>query len=103
MTTCQIKWIDCNGNPTPDTNDAVGHVILRADGRRFAICREHLDVHRRARTHSGDCGHVTRHPDTWDFEPLDAPYREPTELELTQAFDAEVRAAERRAGWDPNP
>lgn len=24
MPTCEIKWIDCAGNPTPDTNEAIG-------------------------------------------------------------------------------
>jgi hypothetical protein len=26
MATCQIKWIDARGNPTPDTNEAVQRV-----------------------------------------------------------------------------
>ncbi len=68
--TCKIQWVDCGGKPTPDQNDAVGYAVLKADGRRFPICREHLDVMRRARCHSGDCSHVTSFPNTWDFEPL---------------------------------
>jgi hypothetical protein len=30
MTTCQIKWIDANGQPTPDDNEAIGRVMLPA-------------------------------------------------------------------------
>jgi hypothetical protein len=67
---CKVRWIGCDGEPTPDDNDAVGHVVLKADGRRFPICSEHLDVVRRARSHSGECRHVTSFPDTWEFEPL---------------------------------
>ena len=52
---CAIKWIDVNGQPTPDTNDAIGFAtchfaaIKRADGSvcaahdspPLAICAEH--------------------------------------------------------------
>lgn len=55
MTTCKIQWIDQNGEPTPDTNEAVGTVYVEAHvvqigghgvtmGRSadYPICAEHL-------------------------------------------------------------
>lgn len=53
---CQIQWIDDKGNPTPDENEAVGHVYveehvyIRPDGtgvkidrsKDFGICADHL-------------------------------------------------------------
>ena len=53
-TRCQIQWVDADGNPTPDTNEAVGTVQClgypcRANpsykpepSREFPICAEHL-------------------------------------------------------------
>lgn len=29
-TTCEIKWIDAQGNPTPDNNEAIGRVMCKA-------------------------------------------------------------------------
>lgn len=42
--TCQIQWIDKNGNPTPDSNYSVG--IATCDvtvfgPKSFHICKEH--------------------------------------------------------------
>jgi len=54
VTTCCIKWIDANGNPTPDTNPAIGRArtvarVEQIHGRGvrfeasdwFPICAEH--------------------------------------------------------------
>jgi len=54
MCQCAIQWIDVQGNATPDTNQAIGHVMLparivQACGRGvamdatkwFPICAEH--------------------------------------------------------------
>jgi hypothetical protein len=30
MNLCEIKWVDAAGNPTPDTNPAIGRVRLPA-------------------------------------------------------------------------
>lgn len=50
MVTCAIQWIDSNGKPTPDTNEAIGSALCTthyADGtitksEAFPICRDHL-------------------------------------------------------------
>ena len=53
---CEIQWVDKDGNPTPDDNEAIGivhvpkHDVLMRDGtiytaeetRHFGICREHV-------------------------------------------------------------
>lgn len=71
MKTCKIQWIDGQGNPTPDTNIAVGEAWMpertytMSDGRRvffgeserFPICLEHLKRMR-----------VERLDKTWRFE-----------------------------------
>ena len=31
--TCEIKWVDANGQPTPDTNPAIGRCRVVAYGR----------------------------------------------------------------------
>lgn len=47
MITCQIEWIDEQGNPTPDTNPAIGvatchSVSFGKEGSRpLFICAEH--------------------------------------------------------------
>jgi hypothetical protein len=33
--TCEIKWIDGNGNPTPDDRPAIGRVRLEARVQQF--------------------------------------------------------------------
>lgn len=72
MATCEIKWIDEHGNPTPDDNPAIGRVrtIDRTEryggrsihfpaSRWFCICAEHAKQ-------LGDAGmHI------WVFEPLE--------------------------------
>lgn len=65
---CGVQWIDCSGAPTPDTNDAIGYAVLVRDGRRFAVCAEHAKLIGNARTHAGDCNHVTQFSGTWSFE-----------------------------------
>lgn len=72
MCKCQIQWIDNNGAPTPDDNEAVGtvyrkaHVYILADGRgielectqSFLICADHVEQLPAAGMHH------------WVFEPL---------------------------------
>ena len=47
MITCNIQWIDEQGNPTPDTNPAIGIVTCHSvsfgkeGSRPFFICAEH--------------------------------------------------------------
>ena len=65
---CKVEWVDCSGKPTPDDNDAIADAVLRADGRRFPVCAEHMRMVERARSHSGTCSHVTRFPTTWIIE-----------------------------------
>ena len=36
MATCRIRWIDANGDPTPDNNEAIGRVRTRARHESFA-------------------------------------------------------------------
>jgi hypothetical protein len=61
MRSCEIQWIDEQGNPTPDENPAVGEVWMPAreytregrtlffgESKRFPICREHLAQMRKA-------------------------------------------------------
>ncbi len=40
---CQIKWIDSNGNDTPDDNEAIGFASVRNNGGEwrgsFPICK----------------------------------------------------------------
>ena len=40
---CKIKWIDINGNRTPDDNEAIGNVYLTEDPKqeRVPICADH--------------------------------------------------------------
>lgn len=51
---CEIQWVDATGNPTPDTNEAVGTVQCLGypcpsnpsyrpePSREFPICADHL-------------------------------------------------------------
>lgn len=43
LPTCQIQWIDKQGELTPDHNHAVGLACshIRGAARRFPICAEH--------------------------------------------------------------
>ena len=54
MKTCQIRWIDANGHPTPDDNPAIGyvrrdahveqfhgHAVAFSETTWFSICAEH--------------------------------------------------------------
>jgi len=70
---CKIQWIDCSGNPTPDTNEAVGFAVFK-DGRRFPICASHLETLRDRRCHhepEKGCSHRSSDPHaSWHFEPL---------------------------------
>jgi hypothetical protein len=74
--TCQIKWIDKHGNPTPDNNPAIGRcrTIARYQmiaGRNlffdasewFNICAEH------ARQLTDKGMHI------WEFEPFQLEWR----------------------------
>ena len=51
---CLIRWIDAQGNPTPDNNPAIGFAVhvfhrvevepdryIEAGGERFPVCAEH--------------------------------------------------------------
>ena len=69
---CQIKWIDCAGNDTADTNDAVGYAVL--GDKRFAICDDHLTTLNQSKLHHDRNCHC-RHGHTpiapWTFEPME--------------------------------
>lgn len=67
MSKCEIKWIDAQGKPTPDENDAIGYAVFLGyavfhthdldgthDGLRFGatewrflICAAHREMLRR--------------------------------------------------------
>lgn len=68
MHTCQIKWVDDAGNPTPDTNPAIQRVRCKArveqhHGRAlqfsqsqwFYICAEHAKRLNDAGMHIWEC------------------------------------------------
>ncbi len=68
---CGISWIDCEGNPTPDRNPAIGYAVLQSDKRRFPICDAHATMVRLARSHhDAKCSHVTCYPNTWHIDTL---------------------------------
>jgi len=35
MNTCEIKWVDAQGNPTPDNNPSIGRVRCKARVQQF--------------------------------------------------------------------
>ena len=43
---CTIQWIDADGEPTPDTNEAVALVrcndSINSSGKKHPICEQHL-------------------------------------------------------------
>lgn len=47
---CEIRWIDRDGEPTPDQNPAIGYAVNvqrcgdEADVREFRVCLSHLAV-----------------------------------------------------------
>jgi hypothetical protein len=66
--TCQIKWVDAAGNPTPDDNPAIARVRCKArveqhHGRAltfsetawFHICAEHAQLLREPGMHIWEC------------------------------------------------
>lgn len=69
---CQIQWIDCDGKPTPDVNEAIGlaAITIRGETRRFPICAAHLAS--MGQVHSGRCSHSHTLAPTaqWAFEPF---------------------------------
>lgn len=74
--TCQIQWIDCNGRPTADQNEAVGiaSITLHGETRRFPICAAHLAS--MGQVHHGQCKHLpSQSSGQWAFEPLQAQSR----------------------------
>lgn len=71
---CEIKWINCRGEDTPDTNTAIGFALLARkgfpDSRLIPICAEHLQTLLSGNSHHGvDCDHVTREEfaPVWSF------------------------------------
>lgn len=70
--TCQIQWIDCNGRPTPDQNEAIGVAAftLHGETRRFPICAAHLAS--MGQVHHGHCKHAPtlQGSGQWAFEPF---------------------------------
>jgi hypothetical protein len=68
---CQIQWIDCDGKPTPDQNEAIGLASITSHGQtqRFPICAAHLAS--MGQVHSGRCRHVSAHGSRWVFEPFE--------------------------------
>lgn len=76
---CCIQWIDAQGNPTPDDNDAIGYAVMTSRGtypsgasadkvQRWPICAEHLD---RMPTHKLTCWTTPDASSQWSFEPLE--------------------------------
>lgn len=80
---CEIQWIDCHGEPTPDCNLAIGYAVStirtfdgETDIRSFPICAEHLATMRgEAVHHDSDCKHVRSNVHSgfsnWTFEPFE--------------------------------
>lgn len=70
---CQIQWIDCKGNPTPDDNEAIGFAVL-ADRRMFPVCADHASKIGQNWSHHDArgmrCTHRSTDQATWTFEPL---------------------------------
>ena len=68
---CEIRWIDCRGNATPDTNDAIGYAVNSDLGVRVPICTEHARYLERGKCHyDPNCSHPTKHPTSWRVEPF---------------------------------
>lgn len=70
--TCQVSWIDCKGEPTPDQEPAVGLAVIVQQGERkaFPVCKAHADFIRGVRSHhSPSCKHTTHGHSLWTFEP----------------------------------
>lgn len=58
MPKCEIKWIDAQGKPTPDENDAIGYAVFHmhdlddthvglqfgATERKYPICATHRET-----------------------------------------------------------
>ncbi len=71
---CQIKWIDCNGDATPDENPAVGVAVYTSAVsevvNRWRICAEHLKSMGKVH-HDPKCVHKPSQPELakWTFEP----------------------------------
>jgi hypothetical protein len=68
MPTCQIKWIDDNGQATPDNNEAVqrvrtvkrveqfhGRALSFGESAWFFICAEHLNQLSEPGMHIWEC------------------------------------------------
>lgn len=93
MHTCEIQWIDANGNATPDNNPAIGrvrirdHVVQFADrgvrvpaGKWLYICAEHAK-----RMNNSECMN-------WEWDesrPLDIPLPDGWDWDKVEAMRAE--------------
>jgi hypothetical protein len=107
MPTCAIQWITCQGQRTPDTNEAIGDAVsLLFDRQRFPICAEHLTVLVNRTSHMGTCRHYDTKPTTWRFEPYATPEEKGErhcrhcEIVLMQNDDAICAACSAwEAGW----
>lgn len=64
MLTCKIRWIDCQGDPTPHDAPAVALAVCSTSPREaIPICAEHLATMRkfpRVRHHDPNCRHPSR-------------------------------------------
>jgi hypothetical protein len=70
MLTCKIQWIDCQGQPTPDDNPALGFAVHQ--GIYYPICAQHKDTLDRAMAHHDiGCRHDAR-TWAWAYQAFDA-------------------------------
>jgi hypothetical protein len=78
---CEIKWVDANGNPTPDTNPAVYRVRTKArvdqiggrgvsfpNSQWFNCCAEHAKLMSGPGMHIWECEAIEDAPDAITFD-----------------------------------
>lgn len=92
MTKCRIQWIDSNGIPTPDDNDAIGFAtchpisVHREDGSIYQPA-DHAPLPICAK-------HAERLPPGWSFVGIDAKTRKPATARLDSWIRTCARAVE---------
>lgn len=78
---CRVQWIDSDGNPTPDDNEAIGMAVCsyqhpdktKNDSKSLPICAHHRKIMDSFRN-QGVSGFVDRdgnlHVSRWTFVPF---------------------------------
>jgi hypothetical protein len=74
---CEVQWINCKGEPTPDENEATHlvHVLDKSgnrDGRCYLVCPDHLRNLLVGKHHEDACRHYSQYSPAraWDWELL---------------------------------